>query len=76
MLTGDASRQTPIGAVNRGDVFKFVTKPCEADTLRKVVELAARQHDIEVAEKAILEETLRGSVKALADAAREAGLEF
>jgi response regulator RpfG family c-di-GMP phosphodiesterase len=67
MLTGDASRQTPIGAVNRGDVFKFVTKPCEADTLRKVVELAARHHDIEVAEKAILEETLRGSVKALAD---------
>src|SRR5690606_39984651 len=23
MLTGDATRQTPIGAVNRGDVFKF-----------------------------------------------------
>lgn len=67
MLTGDAARQTPINAVNRADVFKFVTKPCEADVLRKVVELAARQHDIEVAEKGILQNTVRGSVKALAD---------
>lgn len=67
MLTGDATRQTPIGAVNRADVFKFVTKPCETDVLLKVVELAARQHDIEVAEKAVLENTVRGSVAALAD---------
>ena len=67
MLTGDAARQTPIGAVNRADVFKFVTKPCEADVLQKVVQLAARQHDIEVAEKQMLENTVRGSVTALAD---------
>ena len=67
MLTGDATRQTPIGAVNRADVFKFVTKPCETEVLQKVVELAARQHDIEVAEKAVLEDTVRGCVTALAD---------
>lgn len=67
MLTGDAARQTPIGAVNRADVFKFVTKPCDADVLMKVVELAARQHDIEVAEQAVLENTVRGCVRALAD---------
>jgi response regulator RpfG family c-di-GMP phosphodiesterase len=67
MLTGDAARQTPIGAVNRADVFKFVTKPCETEVLSKVVQLAARQHDIEVAEKALLENTVRGSVTALAD---------
>jgi HD-GYP domain-containing protein (c-di-GMP phosphodiesterase class II) len=35
--------------------------------LRKVVQLAARQHDIEVAEKAMLENTVRGSVTALAE---------
>lgn len=67
MLTGDAGRQTPIGALNRAAVFKFVTKPCEADILLKVIELAARQHAIEVAEKAVLENTVRGSVRALAD---------
>jgi response regulator RpfG family c-di-GMP phosphodiesterase len=67
MLTGDAGRQTPIGAVNRAGVFKFVTKPCEAEVLRKVVELAARQHELEAAEKAVLENTLRGAVTALAD---------
>jgi response regulator RpfG family c-di-GMP phosphodiesterase len=67
MLTGDAARQTPIGAVNRADVFKFVTKPCETDVLLKVVELAARQHDIEAAERAVLENTVRGSVTALAE---------
>jgi response regulator RpfG family c-di-GMP phosphodiesterase len=67
MLTGDAARQTPIGAVNRADVFKFVTKPCETDVLQRVVELAVRQHDIEVAQQAVLENTVRGSVTALAD---------
>jgi response regulator RpfG family c-di-GMP phosphodiesterase len=67
MLTGDAGRQTPIGAVNRAGVFKFVTKPCEAEVLQKVVELAVRQHELEVAEKAVLENTLRGAVTALAD---------
>jgi response regulator RpfG family c-di-GMP phosphodiesterase len=67
MLTGDATRQTPIGAVNRADVFKFVTKPCETDVLKKVVELAVRQHDIDTAQKAVLEDTVRGCVTALAE---------
>lgn len=67
MLTGDAARQTPIGAVNRAGVFKFITKPCETEVLQKVVELAVRQHEIEVAEQAVLENTLRGAVTALAD---------
>src|SRR5690606_6451856 len=67
MLTGDADRATAIGAVNRGDVFKFLTKPCDAEVLRKVVELAIRQHDVALAEKEMLENTVRASVNALAE---------
>lgn len=67
MLTGDADRSTAVGAVNRGDVFKFLTKPCDPDILRKVVELAVRQHEVAIAEKEMLENTVRASVNALAE---------
>jgi DNA-binding NtrC family response regulator len=60
MLTGDTARQTSIDALNRAGVFKLVAKPCEAELLRQIVELAVRQHEIEVAaQKAVLERALR-----------------
>lgn len=67
MLTGNADMSTAIGAVNRGDVFKFLTKPCDMTLLRNVVELSVRQFDLVNAEKSILEETVRGSVTALSE---------
>ncbi|HEX6997146.1 MAG TPA: HD domain-containing phosphohydrolase [Gammaproteobacteria bacterium] len=67
MLTGDADRATAVGAVNRGDVYKFLTKPCDAELLRKVVELAVRRYDRNAVEKEMLENTVRASVRALAE---------
>lgn len=67
MLTGNDEQSTAIRAVNRGDVFKFLTKPCDAAVLRKVVELSVRQYELTKAEKDVLEETVRGSVTALAE---------
>jgi len=67
MLTGNMDQETAVQAVNAGEVFKFLNKPCEADALRHVVGLAARQYELVTAEKELLEQTLKGSIKVLAD---------
>lgn len=38
LLTGDGSTATTIGAVNRGHVFRFLSKPCSLDLMRSTLE--------------------------------------
>ena len=67
MLTGNADQETAVAAVNHGDIFRFLNKPCASDTLTEAVTSALRQHELITAERDLLENTLRGSIKALAD---------
>jgi response regulator RpfG family c-di-GMP phosphodiesterase len=67
MLTGNADQQTAIDAVNKGEIFRFLNKPTDPDVLRNVLELGIRQHQLLTAEKELLERTLNGSVKVLAE---------
>lgn len=65
MLTGNADQQTAIDAVNKGDIFRFLTKPCEGELLASTVTAALNQHQLITAEKVLLEKTLSGSIRAL-----------
>lgn len=67
MLTGNADQQTAVDAVNHGDIFRFMNKPCETEELASAVRSGIRQHQLITAERELLEKTLRGSIKALAD---------
>lgn len=67
MLTGNADQGTAAAAVNRGSVFRFLTKPCDTDTLVATLDAAVAQHRLVTAEKQLLQQTLRGSVKLLVD---------
>ena len=67
LLTGYADVETAISAVNMGHVFRFLTKPCPADELLATCRAAVEQNRLRTAEKQLLDETLKGSVKALAD---------
>ncbi|MEZ4587706.1 MAG: response regulator [Gemmatimonadales bacterium] len=67
MLTGNADLAAAVAAVNEGQVFRFLSKPCPAPELVRVVELAAEQHRLVTAERVLLEQTLHGSLKALLD---------
>jgi response regulator RpfG family c-di-GMP phosphodiesterase len=67
MLTGNADLDTAIGAVNEGSIFRFLTKPCPAETFSATLDAALEQYRLRKAEKLLLEETLRGSVEVLAD---------
>lgn len=67
MLTGNVDQETAVKAVNMGDVFKFLNKPCQGDELKSVVGQAFRQYELVTAEKELLEQTLKGSIKVLAE---------
>lgn len=67
MLTGDADQRTAIDAVNHGQVFRFLAKPCEAGALAEALEAGARQYQLLRAEKDLLEQTLSGAVEAMTE---------
>ncbi len=67
MLTGHADLQNAIDAVNQGNIFRFLTKPCHPDTLFKVLTSAIQQYRLINAEKELLEQTLKGSVKVMTE---------
>jgi response regulator RpfG family c-di-GMP phosphodiesterase len=67
LLTGEAGRDAAMLAVNQGQIFRFLTKPCPADQVRAAVEAGVMQHRLFNAERSVLQETLMGCVRALID---------
>ena len=67
MLTGNADIQTAVHAVNQGNIFRFLTKPCEKELLATTLTAALLQYRLVVAERQLLEQTLRGSVEVLTE---------
>lgn len=67
MLTGLADVEVAMQAINDGQIFRFLTKPCPAMTLQKSLNDADKQYQLVTAEKDLLERTLAGSVKLLVD---------
>ncbi len=67
MLTGNSDQETAKGAVNRGRVFRFLTKPCDQNVLRDALLAGISQYRLITAEKELLQKTLTGSIKALAE---------
>ncbi|MEL7641090.1 MAG: HD domain-containing phosphohydrolase [Solidesulfovibrio sp.] len=67
MLTGFADLEAAIAAVNEGNIFRFLTKPCEANYLKGALGSAVEQYRLVVAERELLEGTLRGSLRMLSE---------
>ena len=67
MLTGNADQLTAVEAVNKGHVFQFLTKPCPTEMLTLALQAGLKQYSHITAERELLEKTLNGSIKVLAD---------
>jgi CheY-like chemotaxis protein len=68
MLTGNGDQQTAVDAINHGNIFRFLNKPCPQEKLDAALRAALRQYELVTAERVLLRETLAGSIKLLVDA--------
>lgn len=67
MFSGQADLKVSIEAINEGDVFRFLSKPCPTDQLEKILISAVEKYRLVTSEREILEQTLKGSIKLLAN---------
>lgn len=67
MLTGNVDQETAAAAVNKGQVFRFLNKPCPMSIMAPALALALRQYRLLTAEKELLNETLKGSVLVMSE---------
>jgi response regulator RpfG family c-di-GMP phosphodiesterase len=67
LLTGQADMDAAAAAINEGQIFRLLTKPCPPPTLLAAFSSAVEQHELITAERVLLEQTLHGSIKTLTD---------
>jgi len=67
MLTGFAEIEAATRAINEGQIYRFLVKPCPPEELRSVVAAAIRQHELVTAERVLLTDTLRGTVNMMSE---------
>lgn len=67
MLTGQADVEAAVQAVNQGNLFRFLTKPCPPEALIAALDAALAQYRLVIAERELLEKTLSGSVRVLTE---------
>ena len=67
LLTGQADLNTGVAAVNEGNIFRFLTKPCSPEALAKALRAGVEQYHLITAEKVLLKRTLVGAVQVLTE---------
>ena len=67
LLTGQSDIESAISAVNDGQVFRFLSKPCAPTVLLDAVASAVTQHRLITSERVLLQQTLLGSIQALTE---------
>lgn len=67
LLTGYSDIEAAMRAVNEGQIFRFLTKPCAPDHLLTTLNAGVEQHRLVTAERVLLQKTLLGSVKAMVE---------
>jgi response regulator RpfG family c-di-GMP phosphodiesterase len=67
LLTGHTSLSDAAAVVNDGQVFRMLLKPVDHETMAAALRDCVTQYRLVSSERELLEQTLRGSVKALTD---------
>jgi FixJ family two-component response regulator len=65
LLTGFTDLQSAVAAVNEGNIFRLLTKPCSTLHLNNALKAAVKQHMLIRDRRELLDLTLRGAVEAL-----------
>ena len=65
MLTGYADLESAMKAINEGNIYRFLTKPCSVELFAKNLYDATGQYQLINSEKELLNNTLKGSINTL-----------
>jgi len=68
LLTGYSDTESEIRAVNDGQVFRFLTKPCPPPVLLAALTAAVEKYRCESRGRALVDHSIAGSVRALTEA--------
>lgn len=61
LLTGQSDIDAAIDAINDGEIFRFLMKPCEQNELLETIDTAVNEHQLLTLEDDLLNKTLYGS---------------
>jgi response regulator RpfG family c-di-GMP phosphodiesterase len=67
ILTGAGDLGMAVEAVNKGNIFRFMLKPCPTDIFISSVKEGIKQYRLVTSEKELLNKTLNGSIKVMID---------
>jgi CheY-like chemotaxis protein len=67
LLTGEPGRDAAVSAINEGQIFRFLTKPCAPEKVLAAIEAGVAYHRLLTAERTLLQDTLIGCIRALID---------
>jgi len=65
MLTGYANMDNALAAINEGNIYRFLTKPCCPEALARSLDEGIEQFRLKRMEKELLEQTLMGSIRVM-----------
>ncbi len=67
IITGFADLETAIAAVNKGNIYRFMTKPVPTSDVINTLSEATELYRLITSEKQLLNQTLKGSIRILID---------
>ena len=65
LLTGFSDYEAAVRAVNEGEIFRFLSKPCQPEELKAVLAASVNQYELIQTEKTLLNHTLLGCVRTM-----------
>ncbi|QDT05010.1 Hydrogenase transcriptional regulatory protein hupR1 [Rubripirellula lacrimiformis] len=67
MLTGNQDLTTAMEAVNEGQVFRFLNKPCQMSDIKAAIHAGIKQHDLIISKEELLKKTFAGAISVLVE---------
>ncbi len=67
ILSGVADLEMATNAINLGQIFRLLLKPCPTETFVSSIKDGIRQFELVTGERELLQKTLKGSIKILTD---------
>jgi FixJ family two-component response regulator len=67
ILTGQADIESAVDAINSGQIFRFLTKPCPPSVMAEALLNGIKQYRLLASERELLEKTLTGSINVLTE---------